>query len=375
MSPATHRVIAIVVAVLLSWPWLGAAAANPDQAYARANAQARQLIQKTMQDRRIPGLQIAVVKDGKVVLSESYGLANVENRLPASRTTLFPINSATKSFTGVAMMQLAEAGLVDLDAPVSRYLDDLPEAWRAVRVRQLLAHTSGLPDILDEQGLLGGGTESNAWGLVKKLPMQAAIGERFEYNQVNYALLARIIAKQSKMPYERYLAQGQFAVVGMPSTRFGDSYDLVPGAATIYSYFPRKTDDPGSAERLSHWFYDMTPSLWAGGGILTTADEVARWMVALSDGRLIDAASLRGMWTPEKLNDGSDGSWSAGWPVLGTAANPQRAGIGGARAAFIVYPNEKLAVIVLTNLVGANPERFIPQIAALYQPAQRAAAR
>src|SRR5688572_26744855 len=303
MSPATHRVITIVVAVLLSWPWLGTAAASPDQAYARANAQARQLIQKTMQDRRIPGLQIAVVKDGKVVLSESYGLANVENRLPATRITLFPVNSATKSFTGVAMMQLAEAGLVDLDAPVSRYLDDLPEAWRAVRVRQLLAHTSGLPDILDEQGLLGGGTESNAWGLVKKLPMRAAIGERFEYNQVNYALLARIIARQSKMPYERYLAQRQFAVVGMPSTRFGDSYDLVPGAATIYSYFPRKTDDPGSAERLSHWFYDMPPSLWAGGGILTTADEVARWMVALSDGRLIDDASLRGMWTPEKLND------------------------------------------------------------------------
>jgi CubicO group peptidase (beta-lactamase class C family) len=117
----------------------------------------------------------------------------------------------------------------------------------------------------------------------------------------------------------------------------------------------------------------MPPSLWAGGGIQTTADEVARWIVALSDGRLISAASLRGMWTPEKLNSGADGSWSAGWPVLGTPANPQRASVGGARAAFIVYPDDRLAVIVLTNLVGANPERFIPQIAALYQPTQRGA--
>lgn len=110
-----------------------------------------------MEEQRIPGLQIAIVQDGRVTLSESYGLANVENRVPATNTTLFPLNSATKSFTGVAMMQLAEAGLVDLNAPVSRYLDDLPKAWRTVRVRRLLAHTSGLPDILDQQGLLGGG--------------------------------------------------------------------------------------------------------------------------------------------------------------------------------------------------------------------------
>jgi CubicO group peptidase (beta-lactamase class C family) len=362
-----HSLIVIIAGALLSLHSFTAVAGASDE----ANELTRQFIRKTMQEQRIPGLQIAIVKDGRVALSENYGLANVENRVPVTDTTLFPLNSATKSFTGVAMMQLSEAGLVDLNAPVSRYLDDLPEAWRAVRVRQLLAHTSGLPDILDEQGLVGGGSEPKAWQVVKSRPMDAPIGERFAYNQTNYALLAQIIAKQTKMPYERYLAERQFAVADMPLSTFGDSYDLVANAATMYSYFPRKNDAEGDSQRLSHWFYDMPHGLWAGGGIQTTAEEVARWMIALSNGQLISPAKLTNMWMPEKLNSGADGSWAAGWPVLGTPSDRQVAGMGGARAAFMVYPQDRLAIIVLTNLVGANPQNFIPKIAGFYRPLQR----
>ncbi|RNF86488.1 serine hydrolase domain-containing protein [Montanilutibacter psychrotolerans] len=361
-----HGLTAIIAAALLSLHSLAGAASTLDE----ANERTRKFIRETMEDKRIPGLQIAVIKDDRVVLSESHGLANVENRVPATSTTLFPINSATKSFTGVAMMQLAEAGLVDLSAPVSRYLGDLPEAWRSVRVRQLLAHTSGLPDILDQQGLLGGGSELDAWKAVKLRPMDAPIGERFAYNQTNYGLLAQIIVKQTKMPYERYLAKRQFDVAGMPLSTFGDSYDLVANAATMYSYLPRKTDAEGDDERLSHWFYDMPHGLWAGGGIQTTADEVARWIIALSSGQLISAANVQNMWMPEPLNSGAKGRWAAGWPVLGTSPNRQVAGMGGARAAFVIYPDDRLAIVVLTNLVGANPQDFIPKIAEFYKPMQ-----
>lgn len=338
-----------------------------------ANKLAKQSIQNLMKEQRIPGLQIAVVKDGRIVLSESYGLANVENHVPATRTTRFPLNSATKAFTGVAMMQLAEAGLVDLDAPLSRYLDDLPEAWRGILVRQLLGHTSGLPDIVDQQGSIEGGSEAAAWRGAKSRPVAAAPGEAFAYNQTNYALLAQIISKQGKLPYECYIAERQFAVAGMPLSTFGDSYDLVPNAATIYAYSPRGTSAKDDSDRLSHWFYDIPYGLWAGGGIQSTADEVARWLIAVSKGQLISQSSLQRMWTPEKLNSGADGEWGAGWPVLQTTPERQVAGIGGARAAFIVYPEQRLAVIVLTNLAGAHPQRFIPRIADLYRDnAQRA---
>ena len=96
---------------------------------ADANAQTRAFLKAKMAELKIPGLQVSVIVRGRIVMSEAYGLANVEHGVRVNRETLFPINSATKSFTGVAIMQLVEAGLVDLEAPVSRYLDDLPESW------------------------------------------------------------------------------------------------------------------------------------------------------------------------------------------------------------------------------------------------------
>lgn len=348
-----------------------AAIANSEDA---ANDQTRRLIHQAMLDQRIPGLQIAVVKEGRIVLSEAFGLANVENGTPATRDTRFPLNSATKAFTGVAAAQLAQQGQLDLDAPASHYLRDLPIGWKDVRVRQLLAHASGLPDILDANGLLGGGSEAQAWTAVSARPLEAAPGQRFAYNQTNYVLLARIIAQQSGMPYARFLATAQFGPAGMSRTTFGDSYDLVPAMATMYSLAPRATDAADAPPRLSHWFYDIPPSLWAGGGILTTADDTARWLVALTTGQLLPDAARQRMWSAERLNDGRMGSWAAGWPVLQAAPDLQVAGIGGARSAFVVYPERGVAVVVLTNLVGANPQQFIPRIADFYARAAGGAA-
>lgn len=369
MLSGKYRATAFIVAALLLIPGLCGAAGDVDA----ANEHTRQFIRQTMQELRIPGLQIAVVRNNEVVFSESYGLANVEDRIAASKTTLFPINSATKSFAGVALMQLVEAGLVDLDAPVSRYLDDLPQAWRAVRVRQLLAHTSGLPDIVGAQGLVGGGSEADAWKAVKALPMDAPIGERFAYNQTNYALLGQIIAKQTKMSHERYFAERQFAPAGMRTTTFGDGYDLVANAASVYIYSRSRPPVADGGDRLVHWIDDLPAGLRAGSAMKTTADEIAHWLVALNKGRLISADSVQRMWVSEKLNSGEDAGWAAGWPVLDTTPGKRQvAGIGGGRSAFVVYPDEGLAVVVLTNLVGSNPQRFIPQIAAFYRPVQTA---
>lgn len=348
--------------MLISAMPFAAISASQDQ----ANDQTRRLIRQIMLEQRIPGLQVAVVKQGQIALSEAYGLANVENGVLASRDTRFPLNSATKAFTGVAIAQLAEQGRLDLDAPASRYLNDLPAAWQDVRLRQLLAHTSGLPDILDAKGLLGGGSEAQAWAAVTARPVDAAPGQRFAYNQTNYVLLARIIAQQSGMSYEHFLTTGQFSGARMARTTFGDSYDLIPDVATMYSLAPRTTDAANTPPRLSHWFYDMPPSLWAGGGILTTADDTARWLVALTEGRLLPETALRRMWSAERLADGRAGPWAGGWPVLRASPDLQVAGIGGARSAFVVYPDRDVAVVVLTNLVGANPQQFIPRIADFY---------
>ena len=129
-------------------------------------AQVETVIQREMSERRIPGLQIAVVKEGRIVLSKSFG--TVTNK------TIFPIYSCTKAFTGVAIMQLVEDGKVELSAPVSRYLDGLPTAWQQITIRQLLTHVSGLPNILNlldpvTYGLPQGTNEEQIWTKLKAM--------------------------------------------------------------------------------------------------------------------------------------------------------------------------------------------------------------
>jgi len=340
-----------------------------------ANAAARKFMCEQIAATHIPGAQIAVVRHGRLILSEAFGFANLEHRVAVTQDTVFPINSATKSFTGVAAMQLVEAGKLDLDAPVARYLQDLPSAWRNVRVRQLLDHTSGLPDIIGRTGLIGDGTETGAWAAVKALPVESAPGTRFEYNQTNYALLARIIDALSGMPFADYFAVHQFKPAGMMHVRFGDGFDIVPDAATPYSFYGSGRGGAATNE-LGRWRDDLPPFMRTGAGLNASAREIARWIIALQAGKLLTKPeSLKRLWSADTLNGGDRNAWAMGWPIVRAAPHPIVGGIGGGRAAFFVYPEDDLAIIVLTNLVGSDPQQFIDKIAAFYvSPIARAPA-
>ena len=347
-----------------------APAALASTAFTRANDQTRTLLKTRMAEQHIPALQVAIIVHGRVVMSEAYGVADIEQHIAASRQTLFPINSATKSFTGVAIMQLVEAGKVDLEAPISRYLCDLPEKWRAIRIRQLLAHSSGLPDIVDEKGLIGGGTDAEAWAKVQTLPMNGATGAAFAYNQTNYVLLGRVIEKVSGRSFQRFLSDGQFTPAAMKHPRFGDGHDIVPGRADVYIRgYEGRSADPADKDALYHWIDEIPVSTRAGAGLYTTADDLAGWIIALQSGRLLSKpASIERMWQPDILNDGKPNSWAMGWPILAGTRRRAVGGIGGGRSTFFIYPDEGIAVIVMTNLVGANPQNLIDTIAGHYIP-------
>lgn len=339
-----------------------------------ANAEARAFMREQMATKHIPGAQIAVVQHGHIILLEAFGIANLEHRVAVTEDTVFPINSATKSFTGVAAMQLVEAGKLDLDAPISRYLEDLPATWQNIRVRQLLAHTSGLPDIIGRTGLIGDGTEEGAWTTVKALPTESAPGTRFEYNQTNYALLARIIDTLSGMSFVEYFSAHQFKPAGMMHVHFGDGFDIVPDAATPYSFYGSGHGGAATKE-LGRWRDDLPHFTRTGAGLNASAREIALWVIALQTGKLLaKPESLKRLWTADTLNTGDRNEWAMGWPIVRAAPHPIVGGIGGGRAAFFIYPEDDLAIIVLTNLVGSDPQQFIDKIAAFYVPAIAAAA-
>ncbi|MBV6878998.1 serine hydrolase [Epilithonimonas ginsengisoli] len=336
------------------------------------NSKVDEIINREMKERRIPGLQLAVVQNGKIVLSKSYGYANIQDNIPVKNTTIFPINSNTKIFTGVSVMQLVEQGKIELHTPIKKYLNDLPSEWQNITVDQLLTHISGLPEILQLLDPLTGNigplkTEQAIWEKLKTLPLEFKTGEQFSYNQTNYYLLGKIIEKVSNQSFPDNFEKKQFEVVGMKHTLFGDSRDLIPNFAPTYRYRNffdgKKTDD-----KLVNNYTEFPDFTRTGAGINSTAEDMANWIIALQNGKLFQkSATLDLMWSPSKFNNGNPTNWTRGWGIAKFRKNHKAIGMsGGNRSALLIYPDDKLAIIVLTNLGGSAPEDFLEEIAGCY---------
>lgn len=325
-----------------------------------------------MQKRKVPGLQLAIIRNGVLIKSGNYGWANLQDSIPVSNKTVFSINSITKAFTGVAIMQLVEAGKLDLSAPVATYLTDLPDSWKTVTIQQLLSHTSGIPDIVDEEEsvLISPSGEAAAWKQVKSLPMDFLPGEQFKYNQTNYLLLGRIIDTLSGMPFTEFIQKEQLEKAEMPRTirsGFGANKELVFNAAAGYRYLDNK---------LINLFFSFPPSLQTAAGMSSTASEMAKWILALQNMKLLkQEKSILSLFKPAKLNNGKTegfnsllNGYAAGWPVIIRNEHPAYAAVGGGRSAVFVYPDDSLTIIVLTNLAGGSPDVFIDELAGIFIP-------
>jgi CubicO group peptidase (beta-lactamase class C family) len=336
------------------------------------------LVRAEMTRRRIPGLQLAVVQRGRLVKSGNYGLASVQDSVPVTSGTTFTINSITKAFVGVAVMQLVEDGKLELWAPISRYVPNLPPTWRLVTVGHLLTHTSGLPNIMPgNEEMVPEGGEDSAWAAVQDRALDFAPGAHFSYNQTNYFLLGRLIDTLAGQPFTEVITQRQLVPVGMRLTQqagFTDSRDVIIHGARGYTFFHRVHGPIEKGDSLRNVFEEFSPGLRTAAGMSSTATELARWIIALQQGQLLRArTSLTTLWTPGTLNDGTHGGFSEllngyalGWPIIERPAHPAVAPVGGGRSALFIYPQDDLAIVILTNLQGASPESFIDDIAAVY---------
>lgn len=330
------------------------------------------LVRAEMEARGIPGLALAVARKGELVLARSYGLAELEPRLEVTADTPFMLNSITKAVTGVALAQLAEDGKLELDEAVGVYLDDLPEAWMPVTLRQLATHQSGLPDVIDgDARLLVEGDLARSLELARTLPLEGEPGRHFRYSGLNYLLLGRVIEGAAGMPFDEFFRKRQFEPAGVASFAFGDADARPPGAARVYAL-------SGEGERS--WTVHeerFPPALRTAAGLYASASDLARWALALQSSKLLARAESRAeLWTPGRTEDGRHegfgtflNGYGLGWPLVVRAEHRLALAIGGGRSALAVYPDDGLVVVVLTNLRGASPELFIERIAALCEPA------
>ena len=325
-----------------------------------------------MRKQMIPAMQIAVVRGGTIAYLETFGQADVENEVAARNATVFQIASCTKAFVGVALLQLVESGMLDLASPISRYLSDLPATWSSVTVGQVASHMSGLPDIvsnLADLRLLVEGDAQASWEKVKTLPLEFAPGEKFDYIQTNYVVLGKIIDALSREPFGQFIQKHQLDAVGMPDTVWGDDHDIVMHSARTYTPYVLTNGKPQRTNRLYKTYIEFPAMLRTCGGLNTTAQDLARWIVALQQGRLFRSrSSLELLLTARKFNNGKPGPWGIGGWVFERPEHPVYFSVGIAKSAFAIYPKDDLAVIALTNLSADLWLPFVDAIAAFYVP-------
>lgn len=329
-----------------------------------------------MAAKHIPGLSVAVVRDGQIVKTAAYGVSNVEAKTPTTVNTLYGLGSCTKPFTAVAVLQLMEAGKVELDAPVSRYLDGLPAGWSAITVRQLLTHTSGLPNyrlFLDYAKLYD--PKYNQTGSVIAViagkPLHFTPGTKYEYSNTNYHLLGRLIEKVSGQTYAAYLASHQFQAAGMTETHFAGQPPLPPGQASGYDW-DAKTRSPNTV---------FLPAALSFGddGLLSTVGDLAKWTTALSTGQLVGVATLKQMISPGTLTDGTPNSYGLGLiiaPYRGQVVAGHSGATPGYSSTVDFFVDSRLAVILLCNLYDGTPltDAMALNVAQQFLPAETAIA-
>lgn len=263
-----------------------------------------------MKRHQIPGLSLAVLKNGKLLKSKGYGFANVELSAPATPETVYQLASITKCFTATAIMQLVEDGKLKLDDPISARLPDLPPAWSKITIRHPLTHTSGIKSYTQLAEIAENTQKTfkpeELVALVRERPLEFPPGERYDYSNTGYFLLGLLIEKISGMAYGTFLDRRIFQPAGMTQTRVNHFADLIPRRAAGYVL---REDGIGNA-----LFVDPSQP-FSAGALVTSAVDLAKWDAALYGERIVRQSTLRQMWTPAALNDGSLTNYGLGWGI------------------------------------------------------------
>jgi CubicO group peptidase (beta-lactamase class C family) len=297
----------------------------------------------------IPGLSIAIARNGVLLHAAGYGLANLENRVPATAETVYQSASVGKQFTAALVLSLAEAGVLRIDDPIAPYFGDAPDTWRGIAIRHLLTHTSGIGDAgysrlnrrLDY-------SDAELVAAIASAPLQSEPGGQWSYSNSGYILLGILIERLTSRFYGDLLEERIFGLLDMRTARVITEQEIVPNRASGYLL------ENGVVRNQEY----VSPTLnrTADGSLLLTVLDLAKWDRALDRGTALLPASRAQMWTPVKLNDGSEYPYGFGWSVKTTPRGRVARHDGdwqGFSTHFARNLDDGLSVAVLANLADA----------------------
>lgn len=320
---------------------------------------------------RSPGAAVAVVKNGALVLARGYGMADLEHGVPITSKTRFDVASVGKQFTAFAALRLAEQGKLDLDADYRDFLPEMPDYGPTITVRHLIHHTSGIRDYFALLGLMGvrpGEDSIRQSDVLRVLAAQRALnfepGSEYLYSNSGYVLLATIVERVSGKPFHDWVDEHLFDPLGMHDTELGDDYQrIIPDRAESYA-----PSGGGFVNARTNY------AAYGPGLTYTHVEDLARWLAHLGDPKVGDASTIEAMLTTRPLNDGKPNDYAFGLHVAehrGHRSADHSGSWAGYRTFLLWFPNEKLGVVVLSNLAGfdaAGKARAVADAALGEQP-------
>ena len=320
-------------------------------------ARMEQVIQSYVADKRFMGT-VLVVKDGKTIRDKGYGSADLEWNIPNTPDTKFRLGSITKQFTAASILLLEERGKLKVTDPVRQYLPELPASWDKITIFNLLTHSAGvfnftsLPD--SNESKRRHMTPQQIVDMVRDKPLDFAPGEKYSYSNTGYVVLGMVIEKVSGQSYSQFLQANIFTPLGMKDTGYDDAATILPRRAHGYE---RARD--GALTNAA--FIDMSTP-FAAGALYSTTHDLLLWEKALFGGKLLSADSFARMTTPFK-----DG-YGFGLGIFNVGGHRQvghNGGIDGFTTDMENYPDDRLTVIVLSNIATRASDEIARKLADL----------
>jgi serine beta-lactamase-like protein LACTB len=360
-NPFKAPVIRLLVVFLIAASSL---AADQKSLSPEKRAEVEKSVSSFMSANSVPGIGAAVVLDGEPVWSAGFGMADLENFAPATASTLFRLGSISKPITAVAILQLSERGKLDLEAPVQKYCPAFPEKQWPITTRELLGHLGGIRHYnADGKGDVAEDSARHFATMVESLqifasdPLVAKPGTKFNYSTYGYTLLGCVLEGAAGVKYLDYVKENIFRPAGMEQTQADDFFAVIPHRTRWYH-----KDKAALVHNAG--VLDSSYKI-PGGGLISSADDLAHFEAAILADKLLERATRDRMWTSLKTADGKPTGYGLGWGTLekfGIRILAHNGGQQGTSTSFLVAPERRAGVVVLTNMDGLDAAGLATEI-------------
>lgn len=326
------------------------AAVDPGRSpHAAAVDAGRRWVGILMTEANLPGLQVAVMKEGRMVWSEGFGFADLEQRTALTPDTRLRIGSVSKPLTATAVLKLHEAGRLDLDADVRGHVPSFPEKRDPVTSRQLLGHLGGIRHYRDDESTIRHESYADVLEALEIFAGDSLLhrpGTAYGYSSYGYNLLAAVVREASGRPFLAYVREAVLEPAGMTRTVAEHLDSVIPHRAEFY----RESEVDG---RLLNAPFTDNSYKWASGGYLSTAEDLVRFVSSLLDGELVRPGLVDTMTTSMVTTSGDTTGYGMGWRPRIDAKGRRVIRHGGSsvggRAFLTAYRDHGLAVAILVN--------------------------